>query len=563
MRESLIAILRVKERAKHKVLLHSAEDGTLSSQASTVDNFSVERTVVAESNQRLNVGHVGTTGTRYIAILFAAALALGWIADYLFYGHSFGISVPIFVVFVLSALAAVSLLHGVRPAIRNFWLLVPLLFFALMITVRDNGFLTFLNFVMTLFLLFLFLSFYAAGRIEQMGLLGYPVSIVTAAVRSLIASGPGAILLTQAVSLRRPRSGFAVPVLRGILVALPVLILFAALLASADAVFQKLITDAFGAKAFEKFPDMLSHLVFILVVAWCVAGGLLVAINKSQAHGAGADRKGELPGNLHVASLFGFVEGATVLVLVNLLFMVFAWIQFANIFFGQPAGIPYEEYRDYVRRGFGELLIVCVLTIGLILGVRLLARVSTPRQAMLLQVLSTIMVALTFVMLISAYRRMDAWEGVQFYINTQVRIYVRAFIIWLGIVFAWLTVTMWFRRDRFAIGAFAAALGFMVTINLANPDADVAAANLKRNDELSIRYLYQLSDDAVPVLIQGFHETTDAAIKSTLRTELTQRLAILKSDPDLQNWQSFHLARSQAYELLSDLKNRGELAPAP
>ena len=53
---------------------------------------------------------------------------------------------------------------------------------------------------------------------------------------------------------------------------------------------------------------------------------------------------------------------------------------------------------------------------------------------------------------------------------------------------------MWLRPNRFAVGALVAALGFLVTINLMNPDADVAAYNLKRQDELSTRYLYLLSE---------------------------------------------------------------------
>src|SRR3712207_5881929 len=118
------------------------------------------------------------------------------------------------------------------------------------------------------------------------------------------------------------------------------------------------------------------------------------------------------------------------------------------------------------------------------------------------------MVALTMVILVSAFQRMLVWEEVQFYINTPTRLYVRAFIVWLSLLFVWLFSTLWVRRARFAIGAFVAALGFLVTINMMNPDADVAARNLLRNDELSTRYLYLLSEDAVPVLVAGLDQTT-------------------------------------------------------
>ena len=502
-----------------------------------------------------------TSTVRSAARVFLAALLLGWSADFLFYGKSLGVSVPIYVALMLAALFTLMRLAGVRVVLSNLWLVAPIIFFAVMVFVRANAMLTFLNVSALLILLSLLVFFLARGRIERLGLLGYPIVAAGVALRSLAEAAPSLQVVGSIGGSRRGRIGAAIPVLRGIVVALPVLIIFGALLASADQVFRQLISDVLQLKSLNDLPEMLAHLLVILAVAWVVAGGLLIAISRGRTRPAAQVEN--LPGTLVDRPLFGFIEGATILALVNLLFAVFAWIQFANIFFGQPTDMPFEEYRNYVRRGFGEVLVVCVLTIGLILGVRLFARIESPRQGVILQLLSTFMVVLVFVMLVSAYWRMDAWEDVQFYINTQVRIYVRTFIVWLGIVFGWLTFTMWFRRDRFAIGAFVAALGFLVSINLANPDADVAAYNLKRNDELSIRYLYLLSDDAVPVLVAGLEQTNDAAIRTTLQNDLWRRLKTLDNDPNRHNWQSFHLARSQAYETLSELQREGKLTTSP
>ena len=43
--------------------------------------------------------------------------------------------------------------------------------------------------------------------------------------------------------------------------------------------------------------------------------------------------------------------------------------------------MDFEAYRDYVRRGFGELLVVAVLTLLLILGLRWLTWKETRREA--------------------------------------------------------------------------------------------------------------------------------------------------------------------------------------
>jgi hypothetical protein len=231
------------------------------------------------------------------------------------------------------------------------------------------------------------------------------------------------------------------------------------------------------------------------------------------------------------------------------------------LFSGQAARtMGFEEYREYVRRGFGELLVVAVLTMILILGLRRAVRRVTEDQERNLKVLNSIMIVLALVMLVSAFERMVVWEGIQFYINTTTRILVRTFIVWLGLLFGWLFLTGLIRRDRFAIGAFVALLGFLATINIVNPDADVAAYNIRRNDELSTRYLYLLSDDAIPALAAGL-QSVDYPQRSELREYLRYRLQDIERDNSVQDWPAFNVARLQAHETLARLRYAGEILP--
>src|SRR5437588_5913063 len=85
------------------------------------------------------------------------ALALGWGTDFLFYGRTLGISVPIFVALLIGALFVLGRLESVRVS-RNLWLLAPLLFFAIMVFVRANTTLTSLN-LATVFVLLSFIFF--------------------------------------------------------------------------------------------------------------------------------------------------------------------------------------------------------------------------------------------------------------------------------------------------------------------------------------------------------------------------------------------------------------------
>src|SRR3712207_1358302 len=102
--------------------------------------------------------------------MLLVALMLGWSADALFYGKSVGISVLLFVLLLLVTLFGLGRMENVRPARRNLWLLAPLLFFAVMVFVRANPLLTFLNVAAVIGLLSLLAFFYAADHIERLGL---------------------------------------------------------------------------------------------------------------------------------------------------------------------------------------------------------------------------------------------------------------------------------------------------------------------------------------------------------------------------------------------------------
>ena len=98
----------------------------------------------------------------------------------------------------------------------------------------------------------------------------------------------------------------------------------------------------------------------------------------------------------------------------------------------------------------------------------------------------------------------------------------------------------------------------MATINLINPDADVATYNVRRNDELSTRYLYLLSDDAVPALVVGL-EHAKGEVGYRLRLDLTRRYYEMERDASWKEWPSFNFARQEAYKILLKLKDKDQL----
>jgi hypothetical protein len=394
--------------------------------------------------------------------------------------------------------------------------------------------------------------FFAAGWVERTGLVRYPLILLQVGGNALVRPAP---LVSASVNLQSARergSRNLLPVLRGILLALPVLLLFSCLLVSADLVFAKYVDEFLDLEFLADLLEWLWRGILVLFVAWVAAGGLVYALNRRDAADApGVVEKGIA--GLRRAISIGFIEVTIVLASVDLLFLVFVWIQFVYLFGGQ-ANITVEgyTYAEYARRGFFELVAVSILTLGLILGLYQIGRRETRWQRYAFNGLSSLMVGLVLVMLASAFQRLRLYEAAFGY--TQLRLYSHVFMAWLGFAFLWFLVILWYQPDRFAIGALVAALGFLITLNVVNPDAFIARQNLARYQaigKLDMYYLTRLSDDAIPILVRHIDQLGDAD-RPVLNDHLRTRLEEMQSSPTWRRWPAFHLARWRVHNLLAE-----------
>ena len=258
-------------------------------------------------------------------LMLLVALILGWSWDMLFYGKALGISVLLFVLLLIIALFSLGWLQHVRPSWSNFWLLAPLIFFAAMVFVRADPFVTFLNIIACLVLLGLIAYFYAAGRIEALGLIGYPVVLLQVIGNTFVRPGPLVSASVDLKTINTQSQRNILPVMRGFLLALPVLFIFTCLLASADLVFAAYVEDFLQFKFLADLVEWLWRGVMIVVIAWCLAGGLAYVLSRGSTPGdAGALVK--VVGRLTWPFSLGFIEVTILLVLVDLLFLLFVGI---------------------------------------------------------------------------------------------------------------------------------------------------------------------------------------------------------------------------------------------
>ena len=99
----------------------------------------------------------------------------------------------------------------------------------------------------------------------------------------------------------------------------------------------------------------------------------------------------------------------------------------------------------------------------------------------------------------SATQRMRLYQSE--YGQTELRLYVTAFMAWLALVFVWFALTVLRdRRERFAFGALLSAFGLIAALHVLNPDAAIVRANAalaRAGHSFDVDYALSLSADAV------------------------------------------------------------------
>ncbi len=500
--------------------------------------------------------------------LWLVAIALGWFFDFLFWKRAPGLNFAIYVVLCIAG--GLYLLLGVekaKPARDALWLLIPILFFAAVTFVRAEPMTSFLAHFLTLFLMGVFVITYLGGRWVWYGFWDYITGWFALAANAVVKP----LTFTNEVRKERAERGdppkrSAWPIARGIVIALPIVAIFASLLASADAVFSARLDDFLEWLNLDNVPEYIFRLSYILLFGYLLTGVFLHAATHSK------DEKLLNEQKPMVGQFLGFIESAIVLGSVAILFASFVVIQFQYFFGGQTnIHIDGYTYSEYARRGFGELVAVAFFSLLMILGLGAITRRETEGQRKTFSGLSVGIVALVLVMLVSAYQRLVLYETA--YGFSELRAYTHVFMIWLGLLLVATVMLEILRRERmFALAALVASIGFAATLPILNVDAFIVRANVTRalagntkiqgdvsrrmtTDEFDANYLASLSEDALPALVASFRaDDTPAPVRDALGAALACiRYRRGDAHPDA-DWRSFHVSRSEQTRLLDSIR---------
>lgn len=472
--------------------------------------------------------------------VLAASLALGLLAELWFDGPALGLGFPLFVALALGAGVALGGREGWQAARATRWLLVPILTFAAFVAVRDSTSLTAFNVLAVLGLSTLLVAHWpgtprlASLTVAQLPLQAFEV-VVLGLVKSLQVAAQAAERAPGSPALKR----VLVPAVRALAFTLPLVALFAALLSSADGIFAQLVS-------LEWLPqDLLSSAaarsLVVLGVAFPLAGAYAHALRRP-ARGESAPT---VPAQ---ATLLGPAEGLSALGALVALFTLFAWVQLKVLLFKDAAMLPAElTWADYAHEGYFQLLFTAGLVLALLMLLPRLVRLPSPLHARAFKLLSTTLVALTVGVLASALTRLSLYE--EAYGLTELRLWCDVFAFCLAGVLVWRAVTLWALTDRFALGALAGCVAFVLSLDVLNPDDLIARRNLARDRAtvgLDEPYLASLSADASPAIFEAAArgELSDDTVKEHLQAH--QRGA--KRD----GFASLNLARARRWALAAE-----------
>ncbi len=493
-----------------------------------------------------------TMTTRLGLALLPTALGIGILGDFLLRETPWGVNVFLWLLGALACLFALAWRGQVAARGEGRWLAIPALLLALGLAWRDSTTLRTLDVCGLLACLAVGAVRTRAGQVRLAGIFDFLVDIFHTGIQAGFGVFP---LVFKDVEWNAvPRTGWLprlIAVGRGLILVLPLLLLFGGLLMAADAVYSHLVSAAlhFDVSA------LLGHLALTGFLAW-LAAGFGRALLLATAPVLPQEKRTGMPS-------LGPVETGTILGLLNLLFLSFVLVQI-RFFFGGAATVQATAgltYAQYARSGFFELVWVAALILPILLGLHWLQRPGDSRAHRLFSWQAGVQVALLFVIMASAFVRMRLYESE--YGLTELRLYTTAFMGWLAVVFLWFAFTVLRgQRARFAFGAAVAAFCLVFALHLLNPDAAIVRANLahlQKGHAFDADYAVSLSADAVPILtaaLPGLPVTVQGTIAAHLLPAWSQ---------DKSDWRSWNFGRAGAFQAVqshrADLLTDRKFAP--
>ena len=340
-------------------------------------------------------------------------------------------------------------------------------------------------------------------------------------------------------------------IILGLIIALPLLLIFTLLLSSGDLVFRDLMSNLFSLQFIK---DFILIVIWFAIFFWFLFGALYYSlVKKSNEHIIKSEKQ--------ILKQRFFIETVTIFVLIGSLFLFYNILQITYLFGGERLLQNGEySYAEYAKKGFFELIIVVSIALSLI-GILLnLAKSKTFIQNIILRSLGIAGLLSLLPMTISSFYRLFLYE--QEFGFTRLRISSHAVVIFLSIIIIYsiIKLLLKFRNNIFLFSTFIFTIFSIFLYSTINIDSFIVNQNFKRfedgkTEELDIEYLASLSYDAIPSLVSKLKTNEDSEIKNELGFYLEEKLDRAEYNEKVADWRAWNLRNYIATQTLKKNKD--------
>lgn len=332
-------------------------------------------------------------------------------------------------------------------------------------------------------------------------------------------------------------------ILKGVVLAIPLLIVILMLLSSADMIFNYYLSSTFRIFENLKVSDFGVHLVITTLFFLYIFGFMWsfkyegIYVSRSSKQTLKADGLTVMP----------------ILLMLNVVYMLFSIIQFSYLYGGGNAVLPSGvTYAEYARRGFFELVAATIINFTIILCTMKFMKREKSRAEKFNDVFLSLLVVFTVNMLFSAHYKMSLYENIYGY--TYLRVFVHFFMLLIFILFIIALAGIWVKKIPVTKLCIIASVIMYIILNYINVDVFIVKRNIQlydRTKKLDVNYLCNLSYDVLPYLSQlSLQDNSDKGKVLKERLQEKQQFFLDKK----YSWYEFNYSRYKSQRFLEKLK---------
>lgn len=488
---------------------------------------------------------------------FIGSFVLAILHSLLFYNQDLGISVALYTIplifFILDILDEKGKIKNRKPLLLS----IPIILLSITYFIFNNSFFYVCNIIamIILFIVMIILSVLEENRISQIiyqffTILGKPFEKIEEVIEIIVNQ-----FFTKEVEeneMKQDRYKNLKRVMLGIAITIPILIVIIILLSSADSIFAKQISSI--ANIIEKIfatvtiRELICRVALIIILTIYGTAFIYNIVQRNPEE--------ELERQCRKIS-FDHIVANTMLTILNIIYLVFCYIQIVNIFMGYTSLSEYE-YAEYARQGFFQLMAVSLINLVIILITTHNIREDTKAIRNYTKLMNVLLAIFTFIILISSFMRMHLYEQEFGYTFLRLMVYI---VLITEVVLMIPTIAHIFdKKIKLVKPYFIIILTVYVLINYINIDRTIARKNIDRYFEnqnknierkIDLKYLETLGIDGT-IEMQRLLKTKDEMIQSEVYNYLYNQKDTVKN----KNWQEFNINQYRLSKELEEITRR-------